>query len=115
MHEMSIVSGILSIVATELAKHNLNKLSSITVVCGSLSNVVPESLQMAFELQIAETPYPEAQLILEEIPITLVCNACSHTFAPPGKSPFVPCPECGNCTGMTIKTGRELYLKHLEV
>ena len=51
----------------------------------------------------------------EEVPITLKCSQCGHTFpAVKGEHFFAPCPACGEQYGHSMETGRELYVQHIE-
>ena len=106
MHEMSVVTSLLSIVREEMEKHDVHRLLLVRVRYGALSNIVPEALSFAFEGAVLET---------EEVPITLKCSQCGHTFpAVKGEHFFAPCPACGEQYGHSMETGRELYVQHIE-
>ena len=89
--------------------------SAGTVRYGALSNIVPEALSFAFEALTAGTDFEGAVLETEEVPITLKCSQCGHTFpAVKGEHFFAPCPACGEQYGHSMETGRELYVQHIE-
>ena len=112
---MSIVSELLSLVEEELKKHQLDKLLLVRVRYGSLANVVPEAMQLAFEALLMGSKLEGARLELEEMPAVLRCQ-CGSEFTPEQKKDilFAPCPACGEQLGHQLVAGRELYLQHLE-
>ena len=115
MHEMYVVSSLLSIVQEEMQKHGVSRLLLVRVRYGALANIVPEALSFAFEALTMETPFEGAVLETEEVPLTLKCSACGTVFAPPPEERFfAPCPACGSEGGHTVETGRELYVQHIE-
>ncbi|MDR2694766.1 MAG: hydrogenase maturation nickel metallochaperone HypA [Deltaproteobacteria bacterium] len=115
MHEMSIVTSLLSLVAEELDKRRLEKLLAVRVRHGALANIVPEAMSFAFEALTQGGPYEGARLELEEEPLVLRC-ACGASFQPEQKREllFAACPACGETLGHTVEKGRELYLQHIE-
>lgn len=115
MHEMSIITSVLSIVQDEMKKNNVTRLLSVKLCYGDLSNVVPEALSFAFEALTLQTELAGARLETERIPLTLHCSQCGHEFDPPGREYFLtPCPQCGETLTHTVVKGRELYLQHIE-
>lgn len=105
----------LSIVREEMEKHDVHRLLLVRVRYGALSNIVPEALSFAFEALTAGTDFEGAVLETEEVPITLKCSQCGHTFpAVKGEHFFAPCPACGEQYGHSMETGRELYVQHIE-
>ncbi|MEG1610827.1 MAG: hydrogenase maturation nickel metallochaperone HypA [Bilophila sp.] len=115
MHEMSVVTSMLSIVRDEMAKHAVSHLLLVRVRYGALSNIVPEALSFAFEALTANTDLAGAVLETEEMPVTLRCGKCDTVFTPEGKDRFfTPCPACGEQNGHRMESGRELYVQHIE-
>ncbi|MCL2123685.1 MAG: hydrogenase maturation nickel metallochaperone HypA [Desulfovibrionaceae bacterium] len=115
MHEISIVTSLLSLVDEELAKRQLQKLLVVRVRHGALANIAPEAMSFAFEALTQGSPFEGARLELEEEPVVLRCP-CGACFSPEQKREllFVPCPACGETLGHTVEKGRELYLQHIE-
>lgn len=115
MHEMSIVTSILSLVREEMCKHGVTRLYKVRICCGELSNVVPDALTFAFEALTAGTELEGAVLETERVPLTLRCGACGQVFAPEEQRVLATsCPVCYECFGHVVVTGRELHLQHLE-
>ena len=114
MHELSVATSLLNIIRQEMDKHGTTKLLSVKVVCGKLSNVVPEALSFAFEALTKGTTMEGALLELEEIPLTMRCRVCATEFTPElANALFAPCPQCGEEFGQILLTGKELYLENL--
>lgn len=115
MHEMSVVTSLLSLVREEMEKHGVARLILVRVRYGALTNIVPEALSFAFEALTTGTDFEGASLETEEVPLTLRCSGCSAVFTPEGGNLFMAaCPCCGAQQGHAVETGRELYLQHLE-
>lgn len=118
MHEMSLATSLLTIVRQEMEKHGAKRLVLVRMRCGALANVVPEALSMAFEIQIQDTPFVGARLVLQEEPLRLACGGCGLEFAPEPGMPgalFSGCPSCGEEIGHKVLAGKELYIDHIEV
>ena len=115
MHELSIVTSLLSLVEEELKKRQLEKLLVVRVRHGALANIVPEAMSFAFEALTQGGPFDGARLELEEEAVVLRCS-CGSRFSPEQKREllFAPCPACGETLGHTVEKGRELYLQHIE-
>ncbi len=116
MHEISIVTSILSIIHDEMSKHNVCKLFQVNLCYGELTNVVPDSLYFAFEILTKGTSFDGACLKLEKIPLTLKCLHCLEVITPNNdkEAYFLPCPFCEQQKGYEVKTGRELYIKYID-
>ncbi len=115
MHEMSIVTSILTLVEEEMRKHNVTRLHKVGVRCGELSNVVPEAMTFAFEALTVNSPMEGAVLEIERMPLTLQCHVCQHTFAPKERMLIAsPCPLCHETLGHEVVSGRELHLQYIE-
>ncbi len=115
MHEMSLTTELLSIVRQEMEKHGATRLLSITVKHGQLSQVVPDAMRFAFEVQTKDTDMEGAELRMVETPLLIRCWSCQHEFTPPNPNMlYNPCPKCGEEFGHEVVTGKELYLETIE-
>jgi hydrogenase nickel incorporation protein HypA/HybF len=117
MHEMSLAQSLLAIVRQEVENHGSPRLVGVTVRRGALANVVPEALDMAFEVLTVGTDMEGVVLTQVEEPVRLSCGGCGREFAPEASpaARFSPCPFCGEEFGHLVLAGKELYLDHLEV
>ena len=115
MHEMSIAQSLLQMAEDEIARQGCTRLEVVSVTYGSLSGVVPESLQFCFETMVYGTPHEGARLELTELPLRLRCTACGKVFGGEGQDAlWLPCPSCGEQFGHVVEQGKELYLSRLE-
>lgn len=115
MHEMSIVQGLLDIIRQEMGRHGVSRLHEVRIVHGRLANVVPEALDLAWEVLTMDTELAGARLTTEEVPLRLRCGGCRAEFSPEHLSAVLaPCSLCGEQIGHEVVAGRELYIAHIE-
>ena len=113
MHEVSIAQGMLDIALDYCEKNAHSAIKSITVKIGKAAGVVPDSLQFAFETLKTGTIAEKAVLIIDEIPVSGVCNSCGKHFTVE-EAYVIQCPLCGSLS-FKAETGRELNIAEMEV
>ncbi len=115
MHELSIALSILDVAAEEARRQGAARVKSIYLRLGPLSGVVKEALMAAYDLaRDANAPeLDNAQLIVEEVPVTVDCPTCRTTRTIVSLQEFF-CAECGTPTP-EVKSGRELEVFALEI
>jgi hydrogenase nickel incorporation protein HypA/HybF len=115
MHELPVTESILDIVLKHAEKNDVKKVVTIYLNVGELSDLEDEWMQKYFEYLSKGTLAENAQLSIERIPITMQCSKCSHEFVVDkndlGK---ILCPKC-NEEKCTLKSGKEYYIKNMEV
>jgi hydrogenase nickel incorporation protein HypA/HybF len=111
MHEMGIAQSILDIVEQEMARHGATRLTTIRLVIGEFTAVVPESLSFCFEVITKDTPFEGVKLEMEKVPLTGRCLACAEEFII--KDYQFICPKCGSNQVETV-SGKELFVKEIE-
>lgn len=79
---------------------------------GSLSGVVPEAMQFAFDVVCRDTMAAGASLEIEAVPAACWCNECQSEFA--CTDFFNECPRCHNISG-DLRRGRELEITTVEM
>jgi hydrogenase nickel incorporation protein HypA/HybF len=111
MHELSIVSGLLSTVLEKAEEHKARAITLVKLKVGRLSGVVPDLLVSAFEMYKKGTIAEPAVLVIDLLPFRVRCRACGaeavrdeFTFA---------CPSCG-AADLEILQGTELVLERIE-
>lgn len=112
MHEMTITQGILDIVLDTAEKNKAKKVSSVTLVVGSLSQVVPDCVAFYFEIMTKDTIAEGAELIVKDVPAKAKCSKCGIFFEAEDMS--LKCPECGELLGKLI-SGRELSVESIDI
>jgi hydrogenase nickel incorporation protein HypA/HybF len=112
MHELSIALSILD-VATEEAERHDGRVRAIHLRLGPLSGVVKEALQSAYELAREGSALPDAELVIEEVPLAVCCPTCKAEYtAVSGRQ--LSCPTCGT-PACGAGGGRELEIVALEI
>lgn len=112
MHEMAITQNILDIVLDTAEKSKAKKVSSVTLVVGSLSQVVPDCVSFYFELMSKDTIAEGAEFIVKDVPARAECSKCGTVFEAEDMS--LQCPECGELFGKLI-SGRELSIESIDI
>ena len=112
MHELSIALSILDIAAEEAERRGVG-VSVIHLRLGPLSGVVSAALLSAFEMAREESPFPEARLAIEQMPVQVYCQPCQAERQPVSMQQLC-CPVCGQPTP-DVRGGRELEITALEV
>jgi hydrogenase nickel incorporation protein HypA/HybF len=113
MHELSIALSILDTVSEEAERRGGVAVSAIHVRLGPLSGVVKESLLSAYDLAREESPFADARLVVEELPLVIYCDTCQAEQPVPSMQELC-CPRCGTRSGRIIR-GNELEITALEV
>jgi hydrogenase nickel incorporation protein HypA/HybF len=70
-------------------------------------------LRSAYEMAVAQTPFANSRLVIEEVPIVMHCAVCSRNRVVESPAGFC-CPEC-NTPSAEVVSGRELEIFALEV
>lgn len=113
MHELSIAMSILEAVEEEAEQRGYNSVIAIHVRIGVLSGVVADALASAYELAVEDTPFAQTRLIIETVPITVLCPQCRG----PRQVRSAYDLRCSDCEAVSpeILAGRELDISRLEV
>jgi hydrogenase nickel incorporation protein HypA/HybF len=114
MHEFAICQGIVKAALDEMSKVKPapRALLKVRVVIGKLHQIVSESLLLAYEVLIRDTPAAGSQLEIEHVPITAQCKSCG--WKGEIQQPYFMCGAC-NSGEIELITGKELYLANLEI
>jgi hydrogenase nickel incorporation protein HypA/HybF len=113
MHELSIALSILEAAEEEAAKHDGARVRAVHLKLGPLAGVVKEALVSAFEMARQESCWPEAELVVEDVPILIHCPRCQADRPVVSMQQFV-CGVCGTAAGK-VTQGSELEVFALEI
>ncbi len=111
MHEFALMDQILDTVITDAAGRKLLPVHEITLVVGELANIMPEALEMAFQVfRDSSRPglSPEASLVIRRERGLVLCQLCNQQYEP--EDGLVLCPVCG-LPGQ-ILAGQELTIEY---
>ena len=112
MHEVSIIQSMLDIAFDKAQSQGAIQIHRLRLKVGSVSGVVPEALQFAFDSCTEGTIASNAKLEIEWINAVCYCPQCHVEFTP--HDWVYICPRCDRLTH-EICQGRELQLVSLEV
>lgn len=109
MHELSIAEAVVDVAGRHARGRRVRK---VELKVGHLRQVVPASLEFAFELLTSGTPLEGAQLVIEEVPARGACRACGS------ETTMTNFPlQCSSCGGLDLEllAGGELLVDALEL
>jgi len=114
MHELPITEEIVKIALRHGEKNGAKKIVRIYLAIGELSDLIDEWVQRYFEYLAKDTIAAEAKLVIERIPITILCEKCEKPFIVDKKEMNFHCPIC-NEKGTELLRGREFTVKSIEI
>jgi hydrogenase nickel incorporation protein HypA/HybF len=112
MHESSLAMSILGIVRDQARQAHTGAVRRVDLCVGEYAGVEDSTLAACFEMMALGTVADGAELVIEKIAATGVCDACGAPASRIGR--LLRCPHCERST-VTLATGRELYVKSIEV
>lgn len=112
MHELPVTQSIVNICTEEAERINAKHVSKIILKVGELSGLVPDCIQYYFDIIADSTIVKGAELVIEKVPVKMVCNSCGYE----GKMNLDTF-DCPKCRSKDVKTvgGREFYIDTMEV
>ena len=112
MHEMGIVSGILSASIDTAEKQGATHINEIRISVGELTEIMEYALQFAFDTLSEGTLVEGGKLVVTFIKPASRCTQCGNEFE---HGVFdAQCPECGNPFNESIR-GRELQIDSIDI
>lgn len=112
MHEYSLTKQIVKIVNDTAAGNNAVKVYSVSLVLGENSAVIPDSVQLYYDMIAAGTPAEGAEIKVRYVKSQMHCPVCNKNFIRPRFS--FECPDCGTL-GNPTETGNEFYVESVEL
>ncbi len=112
MHEISLIRNILEITQKNIPVGAEKEVREIHLNIGIAAGVVSDSLEFCFTALTQNTPLQNAQLVINHVPLILLCNSC-HSESK-REEVFSVCPECGS-NDAQILSGMELDVTKIEL
>lgn len=112
MHELSIMESALDLALAHAREAGAHRIHTIQLRIGTLSGVVPEALDFAFDALRNGTLASDAKLLVEYAPATFWCTACADVFE--STNMLAECPACGSIS-RELRSGREMELSSMEI
>lgn len=114
MHEISLVKNIFGSLDTVYDQEQREKIETIHLTVGLLSNVEPILMENAFEAVVAteRQEYKDCQLLMQILPIKVYCSDCDSESEIENYK-FV-CTHCGKPNNNVIQ-GNELLISGVDI
>jgi len=103
MHEMALMADILNLIQEDAYQKKIVKLSSVEIIVGELSNIMPDALEMAFAIYKEQNPFlftEQATLLIYIEAAEAECVLCKTVYKPSQKLSI--CPNCHFPSGRMI-------------
>ena len=112
MHELSLTQSLVEIAVDHAQREKAQGILSITIEIGSLSGVIPEAVEFAFDVCTRGTMAEGSSLEIRHIPGRGHCHECEKE----AEMDFMTltCPHCGSFA-LELFQGKEMRLVELEV
>lgn len=111
MHEVGIAKNIIDVVQQQLPQDETLAVKSIHVKVGALARVTPDALRFGFQIAREQTRLNSTELIVEEVPASMECEACEVVTVQ--MEPILICPSCAS-TRLKMLSGNELEVTKIE-
>ena len=112
MHELGIVYHIIRDVENVARANGVRRVSSVTLLLGEVSGVVPDLLLDAWRWAADKKPITEgAELIVEPVEAVTHCEVCGRDYATVEHGKI--CPHCGSGDTYLLQ-GQEVMIKQIE-
>lgn len=112
MHELSLAQALTEQLVEAARKENALRVERVIVVIGALAGVERDAFEFVFPFAVENTVAEGAELVIEEVPATAVCNRCGGEF-----SPDLACLACGKCGSddVALTGGREFLIRSVDL
>ena len=112
MHELAVTESLLNTACDYAKKNNAQKVVSLNLIIGELSNIISDSVQFYWDIISKNTICEQSVLIFNNVSAKFICQSCKNDFKIDGE--LIPCPECGS---MDIRTsqGDEFLLESIDI
>ncbi|MUG98574.1 hydrogenase maturation nickel metallochaperone HypA [Scytonema sp. UIC 10036] len=112
MHEVEMMQNILNIAVNRAEEEGAQHIRLVHMRVGEVSGIVPDSLQLAFDVAKAGTMAENSRLEIEYLPVRCYCPNCNLEFQPLDQ--LYQCPQCHQ-PYCEVRQGKECELAFLEV
>ena len=112
MHELSIAQNIIEIVKEHAAKVHASSVTELELDIGTVSGVIPETLEFAMEIAVKNTILEGAIIKMNIFQAKAKCLSCGKDFEM--EDIYTMCPHCGSLQ-FDIIQGKELKVKSIKV
>ena len=112
MHELSLIGSVLKTMEEQAVARNFQRVISVCLGVGELSNVQVEALLFSFGVAKRGSLAHNAKLRIQRIPGEAWCEKCKKSVHIALRTDACPC--CGNW-GLSVTDGDQITIRELEV
>lgn len=112
MHEAHLAEDLVAVAVGEAKKRHASRIRKVRFRVGSQYRIVPEALEMGFQLATQGTIAEGAELEVEQVPLGGRCRACGSDVE--AEEPPLVCEACGSLDVEMLR-GNEMILETLEL
>lgn len=112
MHEVGMMQNLIDTAIERAKQEGAEHIRTVHMRVGDASGMVPESLELAFELAKQGTIAEDAHLEIHHLPTVCYCLRCDLEFQPIDQ--LFECPQCHQIS-TEIRQGKECELEFLDV
>ena len=114
MHEPPIIGEVVKVALRHAEQNQATKIVKVHLAIGDLSDLVDEWVQHYFTFLTKDTIAREAELVIENVPIAVMCDPCKKPFPVDKRQMDFNCPDCGE-KGTDLLQGRGFKVKSIEI
>lgn len=112
MHELGILSSMITMLEDIMEKENLSHIEKIVLQVGEVSGIVPDYLEYCYPAAVYKTQFEDMKMEMEVIPGIVKCGYCGEEFNAVKND--LKCPNCKAVDNMTALTGKEFIIKEIQ-
>lgn len=121
MHEYSVAAELINALLPQIEKIE-GQITGVNLKKGEMRILSDHALINAFQMLAEGTRLETAQLVIEQVPVSILCPSCGYQGNVEHASddafhfvavPILTCPKCES--EVDVKTGRELHVDSLTV
>lgn len=121
MHEVSVISNIVSAVLREAEKYDAIGVEEVVIVIGDMTSLGTEQMRFAYEIVTRGTILESADLVIEREKIEVFCAKCGYEGPVEEiesdygnhSIPILSCPECGGA--VKVIRGQSCGVKNIKI
>jgi hydrogenase nickel incorporation protein HypA/HybF len=112
VHELSLVVSVFEVLEEQAREHGACRVTRVVLKVGTMSGVVPELLESAFDIYKKGTLAEAARLDIVVVPVKLRCPDCGGEAV--REDTDFSCAACGS-RRVEIVEGREIIVERIEL
>ena len=111
---MPIIGEVVKVALRHAEQNQAQKITKVLLAVGDLSDLVDEWVHHYFTFLTKDTIAAEAELVIEHVPIMVMCDSCKKPFSVDKQEMDFSCPDCGG-KGSNLLQGRGFKVKSIEI